>query len=408
VAILTVAFILCNLDKVNMSVAVIPLSQKFGWTASDRGMVSAAFFWGYTLTQIPAGYIASVLGGARVLGLAVFVWSFGTFLAPLAAVGGIVPLSLTRLLVGLGEGFGPPAVTGLLAKHVPASMRARAVSIVFGGMELGNAIGLLTCGPLIATAGWESIFYIFAVAGFVWVAAWPFLAPKEDGPAGGKGGAAQAAAVPYGQFMTSAPVWAIITAHFCHNWGYYTMLAWLPSYFEMLFDANATMAGQTALIPNLAMVAMIPLVGQAADSLQNRGYSTTTVRKLAQGAAFLLPALCMLTCAAVTPSGGLFALGSGKPIVGILSVSFAMSAWSRAGLYCNHQDLSPKYAAPLLGITNTAGALPGILGVMLTGKILDATGNWSVALFLPIALAQLFGLAVYSAFAKAEKDPRWQ
>ena len=28
---------------------------------------------------------------------------------------------------------------------------------------------------------------------------------------------------------------------------------------------------------------------------------------------------------------------------------------------------------------------------MLTGKILDATGNWSVALFLPIALAQLFG-----------------
>ena len=153
---------------------------------------------------------------------------------------------------------------------------------------------------------------------------------------------------------------------------------------------------------------MIPLVGQAADSLQNRGYSTTTVRKLAQGAAFLLPALCMLACAAVTPSGGFFALGSGKAIVGILSVSFAMSAWSRAGLYCNHQDLSPKYAAPLLGITNTAGALPGILGVMLTGKILDATGNWSVALFLPIAAAQLFGLAVYTAFAKAEKDPRWQ
>lgn len=31
----------------------------------------------------------------------------------------------------------------------------------------------------------------------------------------------------------SAPVWAVIVAHFCFNWGYYTLLAWLPSYFEM-------------------------------------------------------------------------------------------------------------------------------------------------------------------------------
>lgn len=28
-------------------------------------------------------------------------------------------------------------------------------------------------------------------------------------------------------------MWAIIVAHFCYNWGYYTLLAWLPSYFEM-------------------------------------------------------------------------------------------------------------------------------------------------------------------------------
>lgn len=31
-------------------------------------------------------------------------------------------------------------------------------------------------------------------------------------------------------------------------------------------------------------------------------------------------------------------------LVTLLSLAFALSAWSRAGLYCNHQDLSPKYA----------------------------------------------------------------
>jgi ACS family sodium-dependent inorganic phosphate cotransporter len=53
--------------------------------------------------------------------------------------------------------------------------------------------------------------------------------------------AAQAAAaeedrkrpVPWGLFLRSPAVWAIIVAHFCFNWGYYTLLAWLPSYFEM-------------------------------------------------------------------------------------------------------------------------------------------------------------------------------
>lgn len=31
--------------------------------------------------------------------------------------------------------------------------------------------------------------------------------------------------------------------------------------------------------------------------------------------------------------------------VGLLSVAFSLGAWSRAGLYCNHQDLSPRCVA---------------------------------------------------------------
>jgi ACS family sodium-dependent inorganic phosphate cotransporter len=45
--------------------------------------------------------------------------------------------------------------------------------------------------------------------------------------------AAKKRPVPWGTFLRSAPVWAIIVAHFCFNWGYYTLLAWLPSYFDM-------------------------------------------------------------------------------------------------------------------------------------------------------------------------------
>ena len=60
-----------------MSVAVIPMANQLGWSPTDRGLVSAAFFWGYSLTQIPAGYISTKIGGSKVLLFGVVVWSLG-------------------------------------------------------------------------------------------------------------------------------------------------------------------------------------------------------------------------------------------------------------------------------------------------------------------------------------------
>ena len=70
----------------------------------------------------------------------------------------------------------------------------------------------------------------------------------------------------------------------------------------------------------------------------------THVCGVVQGVAFAGPALCMLACAALTPPGASHVAGSLAPgvtaaIVALLSVSFALGAWARAGLYCNHQVL---------------------------------------------------------------------
>jgi len=60
-----------------MSVAVVPMAKELGWSATDRGLVSSAFFWGYALTQMPAGYISTKIGGTRVLLFGVVLWSLG-------------------------------------------------------------------------------------------------------------------------------------------------------------------------------------------------------------------------------------------------------------------------------------------------------------------------------------------
>ena len=91
-------------------------------------------------------------------------------------------------------------------------------------------------------------------------------------------------------------------------------------------------------------------------------------------------------------------------IEALLCLAFACCTCARAGLYCNHQDLSPKYAGILLGITNTAGALPGIIGVWSVGVILDRTGSWALGLFLPSVAIQLFGAIVWLLFATGKRQ----
>lgn len=39
------AFMLCNMDRVNMSIAVLPMSQQYGWSSQTVGLVQSSFFW---------------------------------------------------------------------------------------------------------------------------------------------------------------------------------------------------------------------------------------------------------------------------------------------------------------------------------------------------------------------------
>eukprot|EP00798_Chlamydomonas_sp_ICE-L_P012427 gene12427-15626_t len=40
-----IAFMLCNMDRVNMSVAILPMSQTYGWDSATVGLVQSSFFW---------------------------------------------------------------------------------------------------------------------------------------------------------------------------------------------------------------------------------------------------------------------------------------------------------------------------------------------------------------------------
>ncbi|KAL6214163.1 hypothetical protein ACLB2K_013601 [Fragaria x ananassa] len=55
------------------------------------------------------------------------------------------------------------------------------------------------------------------------------------------------------------------------------------------------------------------------------------------------------------------------------SVALGFLALGRAGFAVNHMDIAPRYAGIVMGVSNTAGTLAGIIGVDLTGKLLEAS-----------------------------------
>lgn len=73
-------------------------------------------------------------------------------------------------------------MSSLRCKPVRRRERARAVTVVFGSLDVGSAVGLIVCGPLIAAAGWPAVFYLFAILGLVWCLAWPLLKPESHDP----------------------------------------------------------------------------------------------------------------------------------------------------------------------------------------------------------------------------------
>ncbi len=81
----------------------------------------------------------------------------------------------------------------------------------------------------------------------------------------------------------------------------------------------------------------------------------------------------------------------------------AVGAFVTGGFAVNHMDVAPNQAGKMMGITNTFATIPGIIGVTVSGFILQATGSWALV-FQVAGVVTLVGLVVYLLFASGEKQ----
>ena len=67
------------------------------------GIILSSFFYGYLITQIPGGVLATKYGGKFVFGLGILCTALFTIITPFAARAGVGVFIAVRVLEGIGE-----------------------------------------------------------------------------------------------------------------------------------------------------------------------------------------------------------------------------------------------------------------------------------------------------------------
>ena len=401
-----IAVFICYMDRVIMSVAIIPMAADFDWSPEQQGRVLSSFFVGYLLTQVAGGWLAERYGGKIVLGFGVVFWSLFTLLTPIAAAGGMVALLVTRILMGVGEGVTFPSIYALFGRWIPLAERSRAVGLLFSLIPLGTVFALLATPWIVARFGWEAAFYAFGSIGFVWWIFWqrsaaptpeehPRMSPKElaqiRGPEADEPSDTQPPSMLV--LLRTPAVWAIIVCHFCANWGGYVLLAWLPTYINQGLGVDFASVGIFTMIPFVFAFLALNAGGWAADRMIRAGMNVSRVRKTMQTVGFGGLALVLATVGYVQ---------SVPLAIAMMSLGNIFGGAMAGGFGVNHLDIAPRGAGVIMGLSNTAATIPGIVGVYVSGVILEATGSWAVV-FQTAAGVYVFGLVFYLIFASSRK-----
>ncbi|XWS67194.1 hypothetical protein CRYUN_Cryun05aG0266800 [Craigia yunnanensis] len=407
VALMACVMCLCNADRVVMSVAVVPLADKFGWSSSFLGIVQSSFLWGYIFSSVIGGALVDKYGGKRVLAWGVTLWSLATLLTPWAANHSTIALLAIRAFFGLAEGVALPSMSTLSSRWFPKDERASAVGISMAGFHLGNVVGLILTPIMLSSIGLSGPFILFSSLGLLWLSSWvskvtsdpresPFISKSElrliqagkvDPPV------STGELPPIRILLSKLPTWAIIFANVTNNWGYFVLLSWMPVYFKTVFNVNLKQAAWFSAVPWGTMAVSGYIAGVLSDSLIKAGYSITLVRKIMQSIGFIGPGVSLL-CLNFAKSPAVASL--------FITAALSLSSFSQAGFLLNMQDIAPQYAGFLHGIANSAGTLAAIISTIGTGYFVQWLGSFQA--FLSVTAGLYFVTTIFwNLFATGER-----
>lgn len=394
VILLAVAVFINSLDRGNFSTASPLIKDQFKLTNYQIGLLMSAFFWTYVPGHFLTGWLSERISAYRTLTLGLLIWSIATLLTGFAT--GFAVLLVLRLLLGLGESAGWPASSKLLSMHVPPERLASANAVAGAGLMLGNGAGILIGGLVVAHFGWQALFLAFGAVSLLWLVPW--LRLKRPAPLPPAAGQVDHGPAPsFVAMLSRREMWGTALGHFCNNYPYFLVLSWLPLYLVKeqgySLTAMAWLGGSVYFLSALFGV----LGARFAEGWMARGADPSRVRKVMMMACLVVALGTMLACALGSPA---------MAVAGLLAYSLANGLGAFSVFSIGQTLAGPRCAGKWVGIQNGVAGLSGVIGPLVTGWSIDATGTYRAA-FLIAAAVILVGMVCWGVVVRRVEPLDW-
>ncbi|WP_192458183.1 MFS transporter [Musicola keenii] len=402
VVLLIIDYFVMFVARSGMSMCGPALMQEYGWSATQFGWVSTAFFIGYAITMLPAGMLADRFGGGIVLMTGTLWWAIFTFLTPLGTTLGT--MMALRILVGIGQGLLVPANFSLLSNWVTRNESGKGTGLLQIGCPAGIAAAMVIAAWIIQTWGWQHVFYLLAAPGLVWCLLWwrmgsnrpqqdRHISPTERAyiEAGQKPDAHTADdeehPITRRDILSTPSVWCCSLCYFCTNYLFFLFMTWLPTYFAMGRGINLKQSAILSMLPYLVAILAYPLGGVVTDG---------AVRRLGQSAGRKLTPMVGLLLAGIFLILGTRA-NSLWNAAALISASNFFLCFTMGAHFSIPMVFSRRNTGMLVGLNGVFGTTAGILAPVFSGLIIDLTGQYEYALYLGATLAIIGALFMWMA-----------
>ena len=406
---ISLMYLICYMDRSNISVAQPEIARQFGLSKSAMGLVLAAFTWAYAVGQVPAGWFGDRFGPKRVLTVIMTLWSATAVMT--GAAFGFGSLFGARFLLGLSEAGAFPVASRGMQLWFPRVERGRIQGTTHFFSRFAVAITPLIAGSILLAFGWRAIFYIFGSLGIVWAIAFNLfyrnLAEDHQGVnraelarirgvdvAGNiKVPALAQLATPWRRILLSPNMWFISLGYFCFFFGTNFYLTWYPTYLREHLHMSIRSLGIWGSVPLFAGMAGDVVGGSISDMIFKTTGKVKLARRVVAAPGFILASAFVIP-AALTPN-------TFRSIL-FLAASFFFLEWVIGPAWAVPMDVGGQFSGTVTGVMNMVGALGGASTAVVYGTLFNR-GLW-VAPFVVSAAVMLVGALIWIFLINPEKS----
>lgn len=388
---LCAAAVIAYLGRTAWGVAAEDVQADVGITEVQMGGIMSAFFAGYSLGQIPVGWMSQRTGARLALPMCALLWScmcasvwFGRSWSSLVAI---------QFFFGLAQAGIFPISASVISNWIPTARRALASGALGSSMSVGAAMASQFAGVLLQFMAWRWMFVLYAVPGVIWAVwfyAWYRNRPdqhsavnklelaiihddnlerkskvldKEGGPS-------------WFTAFNSFALWMVCGQQFFRAAGYIFYATWFPKYLKETYGVSTLASGLFASLPLIAVVLGSVTGGWVIDRIWRATKSRDWSRRAVGVAA-------MTTCAALI----LLAYFIKDPLAAVLVISAGslIAAIGGPAAYTVTIEMAADKVPPIFGAMNTSGNIGAMICPTVVATFVTHYG-WAPALLLFVGI----------------------